>query len=69
MLLCYIYVFLHSFDDICCLSNCDSLSELTLDGNPLANHHDYRHSAIFHVSHLRSLDQTLVSVSQCSLFM
>ncbi len=52
-----------SFDDVSCLSGCDSLSELTLDGNPLANAPDHRPSAIFHVSHLRVLDQTPVTVS------
>ena len=52
-----------SFDDIACLSNCDSLSDLTLDGNPLANQSDHRPSIIFHISLLRSLDQTVVSVS------
>ncbi len=46
-----------------CLSGCESLSELTLDGNPLANAPDHRPSAIFHVSHLRVLDQTPVTVS------
>ena len=60
----YLHLFC-SFDDICCLSNCDTLSELTLDGNPLANLPDHRHSIIFHVSHLRTLDQTTVSVSLC----
>ena len=60
---CIITFYALSFDDICCLSSCDSLSDLTLDGNPLANLPDHRHSMIFHISHLRSLDQMLVSVN------
>lgn len=38
------------------------LSELTLDGNPLANAPDHRQSTIFHIRHLRTLDQRQITV-------
>ena len=53
-----------SFTDVLCLSECHALSELTLDGNPLANTPDYRCSILFHVSQLHSLDQHTVTVRQ-----
>jgi len=61
-----ICLFLHSFDDIACLSQCDTLSELTLDGNPLANAPDHRQSTIFHVRNLRTLDQKPIMVGSQS---
>ncbi len=54
----------HSFDDVICLSECEGLSELTLDGNPLAHAPDHRQSIIFHINHLRALDQTPVTVNK-----
>ena len=38
------------------------LSELTLDGNPLANAPDHRQSTIFHIRHLWTLDQRQIMV-------
>ena len=38
------------------------LSDLTLDGNPLANAPDHRQSTIFHIRHLWTLDQRQITV-------
>lgn len=56
-------LFLSSFNDMSCMSRCMTLSELTLDGNPLANSPDHRPSIIYHVRCLGSLDQRPISVS------
>lgn len=51
-----------SFTDMECLSHCLALSELTVDGNPVANPPDHRVSLIYHIQSLRSLNQTPISV-------
>lgn len=60
------YIFNFSFTDISCLSQCPSLAELTLDGNPLSNCLDHRHSIISHLHCLKSLDQLPILVGRGS---
>lgn len=52
-----------SFDDAPCLTRCDHLTDLSLDGNPLANAADHRQAVIYRINQLHMLDQVSVTVS------
>lgn len=47
-----------------CLSQCPSLAELTLDGNPLSNSLDHRQAIISHLHCLKLLDQLPILVGR-----
>ena len=53
------------FSDITCVTDSPSLSELSLDGNPLANNTEYRVVMVHRVAGLRVLDTKPISVSVC----
>lgn len=49
------------FQDISCLSKSVSLTELSLDGNPLANDSNYKQNIIQHVPSIQQLDMKRIS--------
>ena len=51
-----------SFDDITCLSNSNSLNELSLDGNPFSSDPSYKQVILRHLLSLRQLDMKRISV-------
>ncbi len=51
-----------SFEDISCLSESTSLSEVSLDGNPFAGDPAYKQTVLRHMQQLRQLDMKRVSV-------
>lgn len=57
-----ILFFLSSFDQLACLGELCSLSELTLDGNPIALETWYKQAVLCCVLHLRQLDMKRVTV-------
>lgn len=54
--------FLSSFDQLACLGELRSLSELTLDGNPVALETWYKQAVLRCVLHLRQLDMKRITV-------
>lgn len=50
-----------SFGDITCLSNANSLNELSMDGNPFATDPGYKQVVLRHLSSLRQLDMKRIS--------
>jgi len=50
-----------SFEDIICLSNSNSLNELSMDGNPFATDPSYKQVMLRHLSSLRQLDMKRIS--------
>ncbi|XP_067829505.1 leucine-rich repeat-containing protein 49-like [Heptranchias perlo] len=49
------------FDDIVCLADSVSLSEVTLDGNPIAQESWYKHTILRHMLQLRQLDMKKIT--------
>ncbi|XP_078055990.1 leucine-rich repeat-containing protein 49 isoform X4 [Mustelus asterias] len=49
------------FEDIACLSDSLSLSEVTLDGNPIAQESWYKHTILRHMLQLRQLDMKKIT--------
>ncbi len=56
--------FVSSFDQLACLGESRSLSELTLDGNPVALETWYKQAVLRCVLHLRQLDMKRITVSR-----
>jgi hypothetical protein len=52
-----------SFDDIRCLSQCNVLSELSLDGNPFSLEQSYKHCVLKNIPSLRQFDMRRVTVT------
>ncbi|XP_059570803.1 leucine-rich repeat-containing protein 49 isoform X3 [Alligator mississippiensis] len=50
-----------SFDDILCLADSSSLSDITLDGNPIAQESWYKHTVLHHMMQLRQLDMKRIT--------
>lgn len=66
MTICCLYVFYHfsySFEDIACLGESTSLSEISLDGNPIAQEQYYKQIVLRHMQQLKQLDMKRVTVS------
>ena len=53
---------LDRFSDIACMTNNSTLTELSLDGNPLANNPDYRKMIIHRMNNLKVLDTRPLTV-------
>ena len=51
-----------SFEDIACLRDCSSLSEVSLDGNPFQQDANYKKTVIRHMQQLRQFDMKKISV-------
>ncbi|XP_033022665.1 leucine-rich repeat-containing protein 49 isoform X5 [Lacerta agilis] len=49
------------FDDILCLADSASLSDVTLDGNPIAQEALYKHTVLHHMMQLRQLDMKKIT--------
>ncbi|XP_053127968.1 leucine-rich repeat-containing protein 49 [Hemicordylus capensis] len=49
------------FDDIQCLADSSSLSDITLDGNPIALETWYKHTVLHHMMQLRQLDMKKIT--------
>ena len=61
--ICIIFQFIHrSFDDISSATSCTVLTELSVDGNPLANDPDHRSTILFYLTQLVTLSQQPVTV-------
>ncbi|XP_060602364.1 leucine-rich repeat-containing protein 49-like isoform X6 [Ruditapes philippinarum] len=52
---------IHSFEDISCLGESTSLSEISLDGNPLTSEQYYKQIVLRHMQQLKQLDMKRVS--------
>jgi leucine-rich repeat-containing protein 49 len=52
-----------SWEDIFCLGDSSSLSEVSLDGNPFAQEQYYKQVLLRHMSQLRQLDMKRITVS------
>uniref|UniRef100_A0A8C6JZW6 Uncharacterized protein n=1 Tax=Melopsittacus undulatus TaxID=13146 RepID=A0A8C6JZW6_MELUD len=50
-----------SFEDILCLAESSSLSDITLDGNPIAQETWYKHTVLHHMMQLRQLDMKRIT--------
>ncbi|XP_069723047.1 leucine-rich repeat-containing protein 49 isoform X3 [Phaenicophaeus curvirostris] len=50
-----------SFEDILCLADSSSLSDITLDGNPIAQETWYKHTILHHMMQLRQLDMKRIT--------
>lgn len=61
-LITYKMFFLSSFDQLACLGQLRTLSELTLDGNPVALETWYKQAVLRCVLHLRQLDMKRITV-------
>ena len=57
-----------SFDDITSLGESHSLTEISLDGNPLAGENGYKQTVLRNMQHLRQLDMKRVSVSMVTFY-
>uniref|UniRef100_A0A8B9PMM3 Leucine rich repeat containing 49 n=1 Tax=Apteryx owenii TaxID=8824 RepID=A0A8B9PMM3_APTOW len=51
----------YSFEDILCLADSSSLSDITLDGNPIAQETWYKHTVLHHMMQLRQLDMKRIT--------
>ncbi|XP_062998442.1 leucine-rich repeat-containing protein 49 [Elgaria multicarinata webbii] len=49
------------FDDILCLADSASISDITLDGNPIAQETWYKHTVLHHMMQLRQLDMKKIT--------
>ncbi|XP_078007361.1 leucine-rich repeat-containing protein 49 isoform X8 [Phascolarctos cinereus] len=49
------------FEDILCLADSSSLSDITLDGNPIAQESWYKHTILQHMMQLRQLDMKRIT--------
>ncbi|KAM9063567.1 leucine-rich repeat-containing protein 49 isoform 7-T7 [Sarcophilus harrisii] len=49
------------FEDILCLADSTSLSDITLDGNPIAQESWYKHTILLHMMQLRQLDMKRIT--------
>lgn len=56
-------VFVCSFESISCIAESNSLSELALDNNPLAQELNYKQTILRHVQQLKQLDMKRISVN------
>ncbi len=52
-----------SFEDVACLGDSASISELSLDGNPLCQDPHYKQNVLRHMQQLRNLDMKRINVS------
>lgn len=52
-----------SFESVCCLADSTSLSDITFDGNPIAQESWYKHTVLQNMTQLRQLDMKRVTVS------
>ncbi|CAB4017912.1 leucine-rich repeat-containing 49 isoform X2, partial [Paramuricea clavata] len=52
---------IQSFDDIRCLSQCNVLSELSLDGNPFSVEQSYKHCVLKNIPSLRQFDMRRIT--------
>ncbi|XP_028397143.1 leucine-rich repeat-containing protein 49-like isoform X2 [Dendronephthya gigantea] len=52
---------IQSFDDIRCLSQCNALSELSIDGNPFSLEVSYKHCVLRNVPNLRQFDMRRIT--------
>ncbi|XP_069136955.1 leucine-rich repeat-containing protein 49-like isoform X3 [Argopecten irradians] len=52
-----------SFEDIACLGDSNSLSEITLDGNPITQEQYYKQIVLRHMQQLKQLDMKRVTAS------
>ncbi|XP_061855417.1 leucine-rich repeat-containing protein 49 isoform X2 [Colius striatus] len=50
-----------SFEDILCLADSSTLSDITLDGNPIAQETWYKHTVLHHMMQLRQLDMKRIT--------
>ncbi|KAM7102532.1 leucine-rich repeat-containing protein 49 isoform 3-T3 [Ciconia maguari] len=50
-----------SFEDILCLADSSSLSDITFDGNPIAQETWYKHTVLHHMMQLRQLDMKRIT--------
>ena len=55
--------FISSFEDVSCLAESASLSEVSLDGNPFSQDGAYKQTILRHMQQLRQLDMRKVTVS------
>ena len=55
--------FISSFEDVSCLAESASLSEVSLDGNPFTQDGAYKQTILRHMQQLRQLDMRKVTVS------
>ncbi|XP_048722897.2 leucine-rich repeat-containing protein 49 isoform X4 [Caretta caretta] len=51
-----------SFDNVLCLADSSSLSDITLDGNPIAQETWYKNTILHHMMQLRQLDMKRITV-------
>lgn len=64
------FLSLCSFESVCCLADSTSLSDITFDGNPIAQESWYKHTVLQNMQQLRQLDMKRVTVrtlTRCSL--
>uniref|UniRef100_A0A663MLQ7 Leucine rich repeat containing 49 n=1 Tax=Athene cunicularia TaxID=194338 RepID=A0A663MLQ7_ATHCN len=57
----FIFDFFSFFEDILCLADSSSLSDITLDGNPIAQETWYKHTVLHHMMQLRQLDMKRIT--------
>ena len=57
-------VFLSSYEDICCIADAPSLSEVSLDGNPLSQDINYKSIILRNVKQIRQLDMKRITVKK-----
>ena len=57
----------HSFEDVQCLGDSSSLSEICLDGNPIAQDPNYKQIVLRNMQQLKQLDMRRVTVRHLSL--
>ena len=55
-------IFLNRFSDITCMTENSKITELALDGNPLASNSDYRKMLIHKMEKLSKLDTKTITV-------
>lgn len=59
-----VFFFSCSFEDITSLSDSTSLSEISLDGNPITQEQYYKQIVLRHMQQLKQLDMKRVTVSR-----
>lgn len=59
-----VFFFFCSFEDITSLSDSTSLSEISLDGNPITQEQYYKQIVLRHMQQLKQLDMKRVTVSR-----
>lgn len=60
----FFFFFFCSFEDITSLSDSTSLSEISLDGNPITQEQYYKQIVLRHMQQLKQLDMKRVTVSR-----